>query len=60
MREFDGVILDKVLPDNMMGMLDASSLLWRLNLVGVDPGEERWGKVMDAVAVHISNHQSPW
>ena len=54
------MLLDKVSPEVMGGMLDASSLLWRLNLAGVDPGEARWDRVMDAMAKHVNNHRLPW
>ena len=59
-REFDDVLFKKAVADNRLGLLDASSLLWRLNTRGVEVGEERWKKVTDALATHIGNHRSPW
>lgn len=60
LREYDDVLHDKATPDNYLGLLDASSLLWRLNVEGVDPGEERWTRVTDAMATRARNHRSPW
>ena len=59
-REFDSVILERVSSDNLFGLLDASSLLWRLNVMGIDVGEDRWKMVTDALATHVDNHRSPW
>ena len=59
-REFDSVILKKVSSDNLFGLLDAASLLWRLNVLDIEVGEERWKKVTDALATHVDNHRSPW
>ena len=57
---YDKTLSKNVSPQNLFGLLDASSLLWRLNVSGVDPGEERWSKVTDALAKHAHNHRSPW
>ena len=59
-REFDEVLFKKAVTDNRLGLLDASSLLWRLTAIGVEVGEERWKKVTDALATHVNNHRSPW
>ena len=59
-REFDDVLFKKAVSENRLGLLDASSLLWRLNIMGVEVGEERWKKVTDALSTHIGNHRSPW
>lgn len=61
-HEFDNVLFEKATPDNAFGLLDASSLLWRLNVLGIDVGEKRWKRVTDALATHIDNNQvrSPW
>ena len=59
-REFDDVLFKKALSDNRLGLLDSSSLLWRLNTMGIDVGEERWKRVTDALATHVNNHRSPW
>ena len=59
-QEFDDVLFKKAVSDNQLGLLDSSSLLWRLNTMGIDVGEERWKRVTDALATHVNNHQSPW
>lgn len=58
--EFDNVLADKATADNHRGLIDAASLLWRLNVVGVDPGDERWSKVTNAMATRAHNHRMPW
>ncbi len=57
---YDSILSKRVSPDNLFGLLDATSLLWRLNVMGIDPGQERWSKVTDAVTEHAHNHRSPW
>ena len=32
LKEYDGNLVNKVSPDNLFGLLDASSLLWRLEV----------------------------
>ena len=32
LKEYDGNLVNKVTPDNLFGLLDASSLLWRLEV----------------------------
>ena len=61
-REFDNQMFEKATAENLFGLLDASSLLWRLNCLGIDPGEKRWQRVSDAVTKHVNNdsHRSPW
>ena len=59
LREYDMVLMKAVKPDNRLGLLDASSLLWRLNLMGVDTGN-RWTLVTDAFRDHIGKHGSSW
>ena len=60
LSEYDNNLSKKVSPTNLFALLDATSLLWRLDVTGVDVGEERWAKVSDAVAEHAHNHRSPW
>ena len=59
-REFDDVLFKRAVADNRLGLLDASSLLWRLNVLGIDVGKERWKRVTDAIETHVNNHRSPW
>jgi len=60
LHEFDTVLYDRATEDNLFGLIDASSLLWRLNLLGIDPGEQRWGKVTDSFTGFIGNHRLAW
>ena len=59
-REYDSNLSKNVITENLFGLLDASSLLWRLEVTGVDVGEERWNKVHKAISEHAHNHRSPW
>ena len=61
-REFDSVIFESATPENPFALLDATSLLWRLNVMGVEVGEKRWKRVTDAVTAHVDNikARSPW
>ena len=56
LREFDTVLSDKAVPENLPGLVDAASLLWRLNVIGVDPGEKRWEKVIDGHTKYTGHH----
>ena len=60
LSEYDSTLSKNVSADNLFGLLDATSLLWRLNLMGVEIGEERLSKVTDALERHAHNHRSPW
>ena len=60
LREFDTVLSDKAVTENLLGLVDAASLLWRLNVIGVDPGEKRWEKVIDGFSKHIGHHALSW
>ena len=59
LKEYDTILVKSVTPDNRLGLLDASSLLWRLNLMGVDVGN-RWQQVTDSLKVHVGKHGSSW
>lgn len=61
-REFDNVIFENATNENWFGLLDASSLLWRLNCLGIDAGEKRWQRVVDGVTKQVDNdsNRSPW
>ena len=59
-NEFDTVMCDLLEPDNLFGLMDAASLLWRLNVAGVDPGEERWKRITDVCAQHMENCTFTW
>jgi hypothetical protein len=60
LSEYDNNLSKKVSSSNLFALLDATSLLWRLDITGVDVGEKRWSEVSDAVAHHVHNHRSPW
>lgn len=60
LSEYDKTLSKNVSSSNLFGLLDASSLLWRLNVMGIDAGEKRWSKVTDAISQHAHNHRSPW
>ena len=59
-HEYDNCLSKNVTADNLFGILDASSLLWRLEVTGVEVGEERWSKITNAIAEHTHVHRSPW
>ena len=56
LAEYDSVLCDKV--GGFLGLVDAASLLWRLSVMGKDPGEERWQKVVDAFTRHHLDHRA--
>ena len=58
--EFDHELSRAVTPDNPFVLMDAVSLLWRLNVMEVKVGEERWKRVTDALATYSHHHRSPW
>ena len=58
--EFDHELSRAVTPDNPFVLMDAVSLLWRLNVMEVEVGEERWKRVTDALATYSHHHRSPW
>ncbi|XP_064398279.1 tetratricopeptide repeat protein 38-like isoform X2 [Halichondria panicea] len=60
LEEFDTHLKPKANKDNLFGLLDASSLLWRLEVMGIEVGEERWEVVTQGMTPHIHNHRSPW
>ncbi len=45
---------------SMFALIDAASFLWRLNLMGVDPGDGRREKVTDSCIKWMENHGSAW
>ena len=59
-HEFDTVLCSLLEPDDLYGLVDAISLLWRLNVAGVEAGEERWKKITDVCAQHVENCTFTW
>jgi len=60
LREFDTVIYENSTPENMLALVDGTSLLWRLNLLGIDPGEKRWERLTESCAKLVGNHGLAW
>lgn len=58
LAEFDAGI-DKYLSElNSFAVVDASALLWRLHLAGVNVGKERVGKLLEIATKTMNNHPS--
>lgn len=53
---FDRHMLPALANDAALDRVDAASLLWRLELEGVDVGASRWGAVSKQWAPHIHEH----
>ena len=51
-------IFEKATPDNVLALVDGTSLLWRLELMGIDAGEKRWERVTESCAKLIG--LEPW
>ena len=60
LHEFDTVILEKSTPENVLALVDGTSLLWRLELMGIDPGEKRWERLTESCAKLIGSHGLAW
>ena len=60
LREFDTVIFEKATPDNVLALVDGTSLLWRLELMGIDAGERRWERLTESCAKLIGSHGLAW
>ena len=60
LREFDTVIFEKATPENVLALVDGTSLLWRLELMGIDPGEKRWERLTESCAKLIGSHGLAW
>ena len=60
LHEFDTVIFEKATPDNVLALVDGTSLLWRLELMGIDAGEKRWERLTESCAKLIGSHGLAW
>ena len=60
LHEYDTVLYKNAVPDNLLGLVDASSLLWRLNVMGIDVGEMRWEKVINGFSTFTDHHTDSW
>ena len=60
LREFDTVIFEKATPENVLALVDGTSLLWRLELMGIDAGEKRWERLTESCAKLIGSHGLAW
>ncbi len=55
LAEYDRFTAPKLADDAALDRVDAASLLWRLELAGVDVGD-RWGPVADKWMAHVHDH----
>ena len=60
LHEFDTVIFEKATPENVLALVDGTSLLWRLELMGIDAGEKRWERLTESCAKLIGSHGLAW
>ena len=60
LREFDTVIFEKATPENVLALVDGTSLLWRLELMGIDTGEKRWERLTESCSKLIGSHGLAW
>ena len=60
LREFDTVIFEKATAENVLALVDGTSLLWRLELMGIDAGERRWERLTESCAKLIGSHGLAW
>lgn len=43
---------------SVQDLADAVSLLWRLEVLGIDPGKQRWERITNSCIPHIGSHNS--
>ena len=55
LADYDRFSAPKLADDVTLDRVDAASLLWRLELAGVDVGD-RWGPVADRWMAHVDDH----
>ena len=55
LADYDRVTAPKLAGDATLDRVDAASLLWRLELEGIDVGD-RWAAVADAWMAHVDDH----
>ena len=55
LADYDRFVVPKLSDDATLDRVDAASLLWRLELAGVDVGE-RWGPVARQWMAHVDDH----
>ncbi|MGA9849940.1 MAG: tetratricopeptide repeat protein [Roseiarcus sp.] len=55
LADYDRFVAPKLADDMTLDRIDAASLLWRLELAGVDVGD-RWGSVAQAWMAHVDDH----
>ena len=53
------MLAEEAVPGNYLGIRDATSLLWRLDLMGIDTGG-RWQQVTDDCSVVIGKSTLAW
>jgi tetratricopeptide (TPR) repeat protein len=55
LRDYDRWVAPRLAGDSLLDLVDASALLWRLELAGADVGG-RWGPVADQWLTHAEDH----
>ena len=60
LKEFDTVLYERATADDLFGILDAASLMWRMELLGMDVGDRRWERITSACTEHLNTHGLAW
>eukprot|EP00117_Sycon_ciliatum_P014378 scpid41060/ scgid14657/ Tetratricopeptide repeat protein 38 len=57
---FDTQLEERLSSGVIYSLVDAASLLWRMECCGVDVGSKRWQKMIEMFQEHIGKHQMAW
>jgi hypothetical protein len=55
LADYDTYVAPKLQDDSLLDLVDASALLWRLELAGADVGD-RWGPLAEQWLTHVDDH----
>jgi tetratricopeptide (TPR) repeat protein len=55
LADYDSYVAPKISGDSLLDLVDASALLWRLELAGAEVGE-RWGPLASQWLTHVEDH----
>jgi tetratricopeptide (TPR) repeat protein len=55
LADYDRFVAPKIAGDSLLDLVDASAVLWRLELAGADVGE-RWGALSRQWLTHVDDH----
>jgi tetratricopeptide (TPR) repeat protein len=55
LADYDRFVAPKIVADALLDLVDASAVLWRLELAGADVGE-RWGPLARQWLTHVDDH----